>query len=78
LGNYFANISLYRYSDSLIVTDSNLLTDYILSGRIELVTAMPPAEPVPIHREDIAMLSVNCYDIDGAIYKLKNINNIHS
>lgn len=38
LGNYFANISLYRYSDSLIVTDANLLTDYILSGRIELST----------------------------------------
>jgi len=36
LGNYFANVSLYQYSDSLIVTGANLLTDYILSGRIEL------------------------------------------
>ena len=36
LGDYFANVSLYRYADSLIVTDANLLTDYILSGRIEL------------------------------------------
>jgi hypothetical protein len=36
LGNYFTNVSLYRYSDSLIVTDANLLTDYILSGRIKL------------------------------------------
>ena len=38
LSNYFTNISLYRYSDSLIVTDAYLLTDYIISGRIELST----------------------------------------
>jgi len=36
LGCYFANISLSRYPDSLIVTNANLLTNYILSGRIEL------------------------------------------
>jgi len=36
LGDYFANVSLYRYPNSLIVTDANLLTDYILSGRIRL------------------------------------------
>lgn len=36
LEKYFANISLARYPDSLLVTDAKLLTDYILSGRIEL------------------------------------------
>lgn len=36
LGDYFANVSLYRYPNSLIVTDASLLTDYILSGRIKL------------------------------------------
>lgn len=36
LGNYFSSVSLSRYPDSLIVTDANLLTEYILSGRIEL------------------------------------------
>ena len=36
LGDYFTNVLLFRYSDSLIVTDANLLIDYILSGRIEL------------------------------------------
>jgi SAM-dependent methyltransferase len=36
LGDYFANILLYRYPNSLIVTDANMLTDYILSGRIKL------------------------------------------
>jgi SAM-dependent methyltransferase len=36
LGDYFTNVSLYRYPNSLIVTDANLLTDYILSGRIKL------------------------------------------
>ena len=36
LGDYFANVSLFRYADSLLVTDANLLIDYILSGRIEL------------------------------------------
>jgi ubiquinone/menaquinone biosynthesis C-methylase UbiE len=38
LGECFANVSLYGYTDSLIVTDATLLTDYILSGRIELNT----------------------------------------
>lgn len=36
LGAYFADVSLYRYPNSLIVTNANLLTDYILSGRIKL------------------------------------------
>lgn len=38
LNGYFTHISVYRYSDSLVVTDANLLVDYILSGRIELST----------------------------------------
>ncbi len=33
---YFNNISLSRYPDSLIVTDINLLLDYIFSGRLDL------------------------------------------
>jgi ubiquinone/menaquinone biosynthesis C-methylase UbiE len=36
LGDYFANVSLYRYADSLVVTDAHMLADYILSGRIKL------------------------------------------
>ncbi len=36
LGACFANVSLYRYPDALIVTDPSLLTEYILSGRIRL------------------------------------------
>lgn len=36
LEKHFANTSLARYPDSLLVTDAKLLTDYILSGRIEL------------------------------------------
>jgi ubiquinone/menaquinone biosynthesis C-methylase UbiE len=36
LGAYFSNVVLYRYLDALIVTDANLLMDYILSGRIML------------------------------------------
>jgi SAM-dependent methyltransferase len=36
LGNYFTEVSLHRYSDSLIVTEASPLIDYILSGRIEL------------------------------------------
>jgi SAM-dependent methyltransferase len=35
LGDHFANVSLYRYSNSLMVTDASLLTAYILSGRME-------------------------------------------
>lgn len=38
LGALFENISLYRYIDSLIVTDVDMLVDYILSGRIELTS----------------------------------------
>ena len=36
LKNHFSEITLYRYTDSLIVTDARMLTDYILSGRVEL------------------------------------------
>ena len=36
LANFFASISFYRYSDSLIVTDACQLIQYILSGRIKL------------------------------------------
>ncbi len=36
LSNFFTNVSLRRYPNSLVVTDANLLTDYILSGRIQL------------------------------------------
>lgn len=36
LGGYFANVSCCGYPDSFIVTDADLITAYILSGRIEL------------------------------------------
>jgi SAM-dependent methyltransferase len=36
LSAYFSNVSLCRYPDSLMVTDATLLTDYILSGRINI------------------------------------------
>jgi SAM-dependent methyltransferase len=36
LHKYFTNVLLVRYLDALLVTDAALLTDYILSGRIEL------------------------------------------
>lgn len=42
LRKYFARVELRRYPDALEVTDAALLTDYILSGRIEL-----PAERRP-------------------------------
>jgi SAM-dependent methyltransferase len=35
LGNYFSEISLHCYIDSLVVTEVTSLVDYILSGRIE-------------------------------------------
>lgn len=36
LREYFARVELKRYPDALIVTEAAPLTDYILSGRIEL------------------------------------------
>lgn len=36
LRGFFGNVSLRRYPDALLVTDANLLTDYILSGRLVL------------------------------------------
>ncbi len=36
LREFFDHVSLDRYSDALVVTDAALLTDYILSGRLEL------------------------------------------
>jgi SAM-dependent methyltransferase len=36
LGNYLTEVSLHRYTDSLIVTEVSPLVDYILSGRIEI------------------------------------------
>jgi len=36
LADHFANFPLDRYPDSFMVTDANLLTDYILSGRLEI------------------------------------------
>lgn len=36
LNEHFANVSLSRYVDSLIVTDAQLLVEYILSGRAKL------------------------------------------
>jgi ubiquinone/menaquinone biosynthesis C-methylase UbiE len=38
LRHYFAKVALNRYPDSLIVTNANLLTNYIMSGGIELST----------------------------------------
>jgi len=39
MGDYFSEVSLYRYIDSLVVTEVNPLVDYILSGRIEVEPA---------------------------------------
>ena len=39
LGNYFTEVSLHSYIDSLIVTEVGPLVDYILSGRIEVESA---------------------------------------
>ncbi len=36
LSSYFSRTAVLRYTDALIVTDADLLTDYILSGRLEL------------------------------------------
>jgi len=36
LEDYFTNVKLSRYEDSLVVTNAPMLTSYILSGRIEL------------------------------------------
>jgi len=45
LRKYFATVTLHRYRDALIVTDTGSLTDYILSGRIVLT---------PEQKEDLA------------------------
>jgi len=36
LSKWFSNINIYRFSDSLVITDVYPLMDYILSGRIQL------------------------------------------
>ena len=42
LGAYFSILALRRYPDALIVTDANLLVDYILSGRILFASDYKP------------------------------------
>lgn len=36
LEKYFTNIVMDRYPDSLLITDANLLADYILSSRVDI------------------------------------------
>jgi len=36
LGKHFTKVSLFRYPDALVVTDLNLLLDYVFSGRLEV------------------------------------------
>lgn len=43
LSEHFTRVALYRYADSLLVTDAGMLMDYILSGRMQIETARLPA-----------------------------------
>jgi SAM-dependent methyltransferase len=43
LSEHFSRVALYRYSDTLLVTDAGMLMDYILSGRVQIETARLPA-----------------------------------
>ncbi len=43
LSEHFSRVALYRYADTLAVTDAGMLMDYILSGRIAVETGRLPA-----------------------------------
>ncbi|HZU85942.1 MAG TPA: class I SAM-dependent methyltransferase [Anaerolineaceae bacterium] len=63
LSAYFADVTLYRYPDSLLVNDANMLVEYILSGRITL-TAGRQAELVKFVQQALE-------DNDGKFYITK-------
>jgi SAM-dependent methyltransferase len=73
LGDYFANVSIYRYSDTLIVTDANLLTDYILSGRIELSSDRQLDLAKFVEQELIANDGKFCITIEAGVFESNNI-----
>lgn len=51
LSQYFAQVALHRYEDSLVVTESAPLVDYLLSGRIETAMVNRAAFAMFVERE---------------------------
>mgnify|MGYP000889814160 FL=1 len=51
LSRFFAQVSVQRYPDSLVVTDASLLTAYMLSGRIDLSAERQEALAAFVARE---------------------------
>lgn len=73
LGAYFESVSLYRYPNSLIVTDANLLTDYILSGRIKL-SSDKQLDLATFVEQELKANDGKCYiTIDTGLFEANNI-----
>lgn len=73
LGDYFANVSLYRYPNSLIVTDAKILTDYILSGRIKLSSDQQLDLAKFVEQELKASDNKFHISVDAGVFKSNNI-----
>jgi SAM-dependent methyltransferase len=51
LGKWFANVRLQHYEDALVVTDADLLAEYILSGRLAMSPDRQPDFVQFLHQE---------------------------